>query len=103
MIRRLVRFSWLFPLGLALASLPAGCGDPNEGDFKAGGPDREGVANPKYATDTPETYRQFHKDSMEAAKQKAKKGAAAPAPAATAPTSKPDAEPAKKEEPEKKP
>jgi hypothetical protein len=102
MIRRLVRFSCLSLLGLALASL-GGCGEPNEADFKAGGPEREGVANPKYASDTPATYQQFHKDAMEAAKTKTKgKAATSPAPAPPAGESKPGAEPEKKEEPAKK-
>jgi hypothetical protein len=101
MIRRLVRFSWLSLLGLALASL-GGCGEPNQADFKAGGPERDGVADPKYSADTPETYKQFHKDAMEAAKKKAAKGKAAPSIAPPAGESKPEAEPTKNAEPAKK-
>ena len=100
MIRKRVRFSWLSLLGLALASLSAGCGDPNEADFKASGPEAPGIANPKYASDTPETYQRFHKDATEAAKKKGKKAATSSAPPAS--QSKPAAEPTKQAEPGKK-
>jgi hypothetical protein len=96
MIRRLVRVSWLSLLGLALAGLSTGCSDANEDEFKAGGPGGQGVANPKYASDTPETYQQFHKDAMEAAKKKVGKGKAATSPP-PASEPKPAAEPEKKE------
>jgi hypothetical protein len=98
MIRRVVRFSCLSLLGLALASLSAGCGDANQADFKSGTPEGEGVANPKYASDTPQTYQQFHKDAAQAAKEaKGKgKGKAAASPAPPAPETKPAAEPEKK-------
>jgi hypothetical protein len=90
MIAKLARGSWLSLLGLALAAFLAGCGgDANESEFDAENKGK-GVANPKYAADTPETYRQFHQDAVDSSKAK---GKAAPAPAAPAATPEPAKKP----------
>jgi hypothetical protein len=88
MIRQCVRGSWLSLLGLALTAFVAGCGDTNQAEFDSENKGK-GVANPKYASDTPDTYKQFHKDAISGTPAKGK-GAAAPAPA---PTSEPEKKP----------
>jgi hypothetical protein len=76
MMSKLVRYSCLSLISVVLASVSVGCGDPNEAEFKAGGPEGKGTADPKYSSDTPETYKQFHQDSTKAATKE--KAAAAP-------------------------
>jgi hypothetical protein len=89
MIRRLIHGSWLGLLGLVLATGAAGCGDPNESEFREGSGDKPGVADPKYAKGSPETYKQYYQDSMKKGEStKAKKSAPNAAPAAPAPTEK---------------
>jgi hypothetical protein len=87
MIRRLIHALWLFPLGLALAMVAPGCSEPNESEFKEGGGNQQGRADPKYARDTPETYKQYYEDSRKkAVPAKALKSAPTkPAPDAAAP------------------
>jgi hypothetical protein len=63
MIRRLIQGLWLFPLGLALAVVMPGCSEPNESEFKEGGGEKQGVADPKYAHGTPDNYKQFYKEA----------------------------------------
>jgi hypothetical protein len=72
MIRRLVRGSWLALLGLALATLSAGCSDPNEAEFREGGPGKEGIADPKYAHGSERTYKQYYQDKTKEAASAAK-------------------------------
>jgi hypothetical protein len=63
MTRRRNHGLWLLPLGLALAAVMPGCSEPNESEFKEGGGEKQGVADPKYAHGTPDTYKQFHDES----------------------------------------
>jgi hypothetical protein len=98
MIRSLVRSSWLALLGVALATLSAGCQDANEAEFREGGPDRPGVADPKYADGSPETYQQHAKDLYLQKKAAPAKGKAAPAKGKAAAAPPPPApEPEKKD------
>jgi hypothetical protein len=73
---------WRLLLGLALTCLPAGCSEPNEGDAESGIAGTKGVADPKYASGTPEQYIQAHKDAEKVSHTKGK----AAAPKAAAPT-----------------
>ena len=75
MIRKVVRCSSLSLLGLALASFSVGCQDANEAKFNEGGPAGKGTVDPKYAEDTPESYKQFHQDGEKNAPAKGKAGA----------------------------
>jgi hypothetical protein len=69
-------------LGLSLASLLAGCGEPNEAEFREGAAGKTGFSDPK-AVNTSESYAQRYKDSVAAAKAtpKGKPGSQATKPA----------------------
>jgi hypothetical protein len=67
---------WPLLIGLALAGLPAGCGEPNDRNPDSGISGAKGVADPKYAAGTPDQYRQQHQDSEKAIQTKG--NAAAP-------------------------
>jgi len=54
-------------LGLTLASLSAGCGDPNEAEFREGAAGKTGFSDPK-AVNTPESYQQRYKSSVAVSK-----------------------------------
>jgi hypothetical protein len=79
MVKVILRSAWLSVLGLALATLASGCQEPNETESNIGGPEGKGVADPKYAQDTPEAYRQYYTDSQKKAGEAKLKGAPPPA------------------------
>ncbi len=84
MIRRIIHGSSLGLLGLALATGAAGCGDPNESEFRDGSGNQVGKADPKYAHGTPDSYKAFYEDNQKKLKESkgqksAPKGAPAPA------------------------
>jgi hypothetical protein len=81
MVKVLARSSWLSLLGLVLAALSAGCEDANEAKFKSEGPAGVGVADPKYAQDTPATYQQYSKDLSLQVQKKGSSAKEKPAPA----------------------
>jgi hypothetical protein len=66
-MRRLVHGSWLCPICLALAAVAPGCSEPNESEFREGGGTQKGTADPKYAHDSPETYKRYYEDSVKKA------------------------------------
>jgi hypothetical protein len=92
MIRRLIHGLWFFPLGLALAAVMPGCSEPNESEFREGGGEKQGTADPKYAHGTPDTYKQYYQDSRKkaVAVNEPKSSSKKPAAGTAAPPSPPE-------------